>query len=154
MNCCTLSLERWVSNPVKEVGNAAVGIGNLAYQLTYKLAELEAAADLVSEGNMAEAEKIYSRINSEIATIYKHISAMTGPEILKASTELLTDGFMFATAFKAGTHLLRNARLSNISTDECLAQICKEVGCEVPKNAKVMIKTFDKAKSSSTLKMD
>ena len=141
------SLERWVSNPVKEVGNAAVGIGNLAYQLTYKLAELEEAADLVSEGKMADAEKIYGRINSEIDAIYKHISAMSGPEMLKASTELLTDGFMFGTVLKAGTHLLRNARLSNISTDECLAQICKEVGCEVPKNAKNMAALITKEKS-------
>jgi len=73
---------------------------------------------------------------------------MSVPETVKAITKMGTDGFMLSTAFKAGTHLLRSARLSNISTDECLAQICKEVGCEVTKNAKVMIKTFDKAKSS------
>jgi len=70
------------------------------------MAELEAAADLVAEGRMTDAENIYSRLNSEINAIYKHISAMTGPEIVKAITEFGTDGFMFGTILKAGTHLL------------------------------------------------
>jgi len=112
------------------------------------MAELEAAADLVAEGRMTDAENIYDRLNSELAEIYKHISAMSGPEILKAITEMGTDGLLFGKVIQTGTRVLRNARLSNISAEQYLTNLCQEVGCEIPKNAKEVCGLIDKVKSS------
>jgi len=92
------SLKRWASASHQELTNVATGLGHLAYQIGYKLAELEVAADFAKQGKIAEAEEIYARLNAETAalakTISTRLSSMSGPEILEAITKFGADCFI------------------------------------------------------------
>ncbi len=113
------ALERWVSNPKKEAINTGKSLGHIAYSIGLKLGELEAAADLAEQGKIAESEKMYDKINSDISTFTKNIndrlSKMSWPEILEAFTELATDFYITGKVINTSIKVFKHAKAHGCS---------------------------------------
>ena len=113
------ALERWVSNPKKEAINTGKSLGHIAYSIGLKLGELEAAADLAEQGKIAESEKMYDKINSDISTFTKNIndrlSKMSKPEFLEAITECATDFYITGKVINSSIKVFKHAKAHGCS---------------------------------------
>ncbi len=113
------TLECWVSNPKKEAINTGKSLGHIAYSIGLKLGELESAADLAEQSKIAESEKMYDKINSDISAFTKNIndrlSKMSGPEILGAITECATDFYITGKVINSSIKVFKHAKTHGCS---------------------------------------
>ncbi len=113
------AFERWASNPKKEAINTGKSLGHIAYSIGLKLSELESAADLAEQGKIAESEKMYDKINSDISTFTKNIndrlSKMSKPEFLEAITECATDFYITGKVINSSIKVFKHAKANGFS---------------------------------------